>query len=682
MKRLVAAFLVLSAAAAQLARADQKVDDAVAKAQQSIAKGKPEEAEKNILKLLNGGAGPEAYVAAARIQEQVGNIDGALATLSKAPAGPDTLAAQSALALRHGSSKDALAKAQAAVQAGGTPSSLAALAKAQARSGDTANALASADKAVAAGNTGDANDARGAALLASGKAADAVAAYRKAVELDATNNTAKLGLAEALVADNKAAEAVTVAKGVADTDPRNGEAFAVWGKAILAQNPKNAATWAEAIGQAQQGAFLHAKNAKVYYIVGQIFEAQPNRAQALANYKKALEVDPTFTPAATAAGKLEFAQLMGDPKKALEPVKKMAAEQPQNGEIQLTAGKVVMLNGDMAGAMPYLEKATQLLPNSAEAWALLGTVYSSVPGKGELSMGAYEKAVQFDPTNADYVESYALLLGLSKQAPKGIELLKKVVAQPGYKSADGWMNLGWLYRNSEPKQPAEAIAAYNKAIALDPKNVQPYLGIAWSHMYNKESDPAIAAFQKAIQLEPKVEGEGQDGIAWAQYFKKDMEGAKATLAKAEAAGRPDQRLKDTIGKYEEAVRLNDEAAKKAVENVQAQDESPCGAAISAASGGAAAQMRAAGVLPKCGAAGASALVYIVRGRNPGPIGAACNALGAMGASAGKNAVDTVKWFSTQQAAPLPMDAPRADMERELAMEDARRSCATALRKMS
>lgn len=673
MKKVLAAFVVIAFASVNEGRADQKVDEAVAKAQQSIAKGKPEEAEKNILKLINGGALPEAYVAAARIQEQVGNVDGAAATLAKGPAGnPDILAAQAMLTLRSGSSKTAVAKAEEAVKAGSTPATLAALAQAQARLGDP-NALATADKAVAAGATSGANEARGAALLSAGKAADAVAAYRKAVEMDANNSSAKLGLAEALVGDNKAAEAVTIAKSVAEADARNGEAYAVWGKAILAQNPKDPKMWTEAIGQAQQGAFLHAKNAKVFYIVGQIFEAQPNRAQAIANYKKALEVDPSFAPASTAVGKLEFAQLMSDPKKALEPVKKMAADQPTNGEAQLTAGKVVMLNGDLVAAMPYLEKATQLLPNNAEAWALLGTTYSSAPGKGEQSLGAYEKAVRLDPKNADYVESYALLLGLGKQADKGIAALKPIVEAPGYKSADGWMNLGWLYRNSEPRKATEAIAAYDKAIAIDPKNVQPYLGVGWSHIYNRASDQAIAAFQKAISLEPAVLGEGQDGIAWAQYFKKDMAAAKAALAKAEAAGRLDQRLKDSITKYEAAVLQGEEAARRQQEQETgpAADTSPCAVAM---------QRQSAPQLANCGAQGAQMLVYMLSRPNPMTKSAACNALGQMGASAGKAAVDAVRYWANQQAPP-GMDQDRKAMELELAMEDARRSCAAALRKM-
>ncbi len=683
MKKFFAAFVIVAVASATPARADQKVEEALAKAEQSIKKGKPEEAEKNILKLLSGSATPEAYIAAAWIQERVGSIDGALATFAKAPAGnPDVLAAQASFALRSGSSKDALAKAQEAVKLAATPTTLAALASAQARMGDP-KALESADKAVAAGATSAAaHEARGTALLAAGKGGDAVAAFRKALEIDPNRASARLGVAEALIASNKAAEAVAEAKPIAEADPRNGYAYAVWGKAILAQNPKDQKVWGEAIGQAQQGAFLSPKSARVLYAVGQIFEAQPNRSQALANYKKALEADPGFAPAQAAVSKLELASVMADPGKGAAVAKKAAEAAPNDGNAQLVYGKVLLLKQDFPTATPVLEKATALLAKNAEAWALLGTAYN-FQGKRNEALGAYEKAVQIEPNNNDYVESYALLLGLAKQASRGISVLKPIVEAPGYNSADGWINLGWLYRNSEPKRATESIHAYGKAIQLDPKNPQPYLGVGWAHIYNRASDHAIAAFQKALAVDPKVDGEAYDGIAWAQYFKKDMNAAKGALARAEAAQRPDQRLKDSIRKYEDAVRLGEEAARRALAEEKGPAEethsSPCALAMSAASGGSAAQRRAAPTLAQCGAQGAQMLTWMLRNGDPGVKSAACSALGSMG-GAGRSAVPTLQWFVAQEGAP-GMDLDRKAMEREIATDEARRACRAALARL-
>lgn len=685
MKKVIASFIVFALPFAATARA-QKIEEVLAKAEQNIQKGKPEEAVKSLQKYASSNPTPEAFVALARIQERLGLFDDAAASLAKAPAGnADVLAAQASLALSSGSGKDALAKAEEAVKVQATPTALATLARAQARLGD-AKAMETAEKAVQAGaSSGAAHEAKGVALLAAGKGADAAASFRKALELEAGRSSARLGLAEALVADGKAAEAVVEAKKVADAEAKNGDAFAIWGKAILAQGPKDpkdpayTKAWNEAIGQAQQGAFLNPKSALVLLIVGQIFEAQPNTEQALANYKKALALDPSYAPAAAAVRKMEARKLaMMDPAKAAELAKKTAEAEPTNGGAQLQYGTILLRAQDFAGAAAVLERATSLLPNNAEGWALLGTAYNFQNKRADALRG-FEKAVQLDSKNADYVESYALLLGLAKQADKGIAVLKPIVEAPSYKSADGWINLGWLYRNAEPKKATESIQAYTKAIQIDPKNVQPYLGIGWAHIYNKASNDAIAAFQKGLAIEPKVEGEAQDGIAWAQYFNKDMTAAKASLAKAEAAGRLDTRLKDSIQRYEAAVAKNAEDAKRFLEQEKGPDNEPqdaCSSALSAASGGAAAQRRAAPQLAGCGANGAQMLTWMVRNSEPDVKAAACSSLGRMGA-AGKSAVPTLQWFVSQDGAPA-MDSDRKAMEREIAFQSAQKACGAAL----
>ena len=72
---------------------------------------------------------------------------------------------------------------------------------------------------------------------------------------------------------------------------------------------------------------------------------------------------------------------------------------------------------------------------------------------------------------------------------------------PGYKDAVGWVNLGWIYRNLN--KAAESIAAYQKALQLDPKQEQAALGLGWAYQYTKEYDKAIAAYEQAMKIDPK-----------------------------------------------------------------------------------------------------------------------------------------------------------------------------------
>ncbi len=81
------AWLVLVAAgsfAASVAQADVKTDQAIAKAEEQFAKGKPDDAIKSLVKLAGSTHSVEAYLALARLQEMNGNADQSAESIAKA----------------------------------------------------------------------------------------------------------------------------------------------------------------------------------------------------------------------------------------------------------------------------------------------------------------------------------------------------------------------------------------------------------------------------------------------------------------------------------------------------------------------------------------------------------------------------------------------------------------------
>jgi tetratricopeptide (TPR) repeat protein len=543
--------------AAPSATADQKLDQAVAKAEEQIQKGKPEEALKGMQKFADGASTAEAFLALARIQEKVGNVEEAAAAVNRAVSSAladpavkaEALAAAANMELLRGSSKEALAKAEEAVKLKATPATLAVLARAEARAKEGVSALATADKAVAAGaSSGAAQEARGDALLALGKYDDAAAAYRKAVELDPKSHRPRVGLSRALALGGKAAEAVAEARKATELDAKSGDAFAALGFALVAQDPQ--ANWNDAIAQAQQGVFLNPRSAYANIVVGRIFDLAGNVDQAIASYRKALDADPANGTARVAL--INNQARKGDNEGALAEAQKLVAENPNNAEGQMLVARALLRKNDYAGAAAALEKAAQLAPGVAEAHALLGTAYQFTRRTDE-ALAAYRRAVELAPANLDYRTTYGLLLGLAGKEEEGAAELKKVVANPAYKSEDAWINLGWVYRNMTPPRIDDSVAAYKKALEIDPKNVQSALGMGWAHSYGKSWDNSIAAFQQAIKLDPKVAGEAYHGMAWAYFFKKDMAKAKEMAGKAKAEGREDSRLATSIERMEKAL---------------------------------------------------------------------------------------------------------------------------------
>jgi superkiller protein 3 len=695
MRKVAASVVALGLLAAPVL-ADRKLDEAVAKAEEQLQKGKPEDALKTLTKLTEQNPSGEAFLALARLQERLGNLDDAAATLTRAkdasPAGParaEVLAAWAGMDLLRGTGKDALAHATEAVEqvkASPTPSALAALARAQARNQDAASALQTADKAVAASPTSAlAHEARGEALLGLGRAEEAAAAFRKALELDPRLTLARTRLASALVAQGKKTEAVAEARKATEADPKAGEAFAVLGTAILAENPKN---WADAIAQAQQGAFLNPRSPLVQVAVGKIFEGNGNLDQAVNAYKKALETDPGYGPARLALVQAQIAK--GDKEGAYAEAQRLATDMPGSGEAQLELGRILLRKGEYAAAIPPLERAVNLTPGTAEAHALLGRAYQ-FSHRSEDAAVAYKKAVELDPKNLDYRTTYGLVLGITGQHEAGIAELRKVIATPGYKDSAAYVNLGWIYRNMN--KAVESIAAYKKALEIDPKGEQAgqaALGLGWAYSYTKAWDESIAAFNRAIQIDPKTTtGEAYNGIAWCYFFKKDMAQAQAYLEKAQAAGRNASTLKQNIERVKKAIASGHAVTEEQLAQAHAEQERERERAVKleAASEGirarsSATRIRSLQLLVTLGGAEAvPSLVWLLETDKDYAVReAAANALGSLGPAA-RNAIPNLKRCRDAPNLEAPIIANKEEMDAVMKQGDLKRACRDALPKI-
>src|SRR5262245_51346562 len=107
---------------ASSALADQKPEEVLATAEKRFQDGKSDDALKMLQKCAAQSA--ECRLALGRVQERLGNLDEAAATMAKAveqaatapaPVKAQAYAALASLDLRHGSSRDAVAHAEEAV---------------------------------------------------------------------------------------------------------------------------------------------------------------------------------------------------------------------------------------------------------------------------------------------------------------------------------------------------------------------------------------------------------------------------------------------------------------------------------------------------------------------------------------------------------------------------------------
>ncbi len=529
--RLVATCVVVALGAAAPALADKKLDEAIRKAELQLAKGKDAEAVKILSKEASRlPRDPEPQLALAALQQRLGRLDEAGAALAKAgelaAAAPAPLrgrvrASQSAFALRTGKAADALGFARQAVEASPAPESFAALARAEARLG-LPTARATADRAVKdAASSAAVQLAHGDALIAARLGADAEAAYRRALQADPRSVSAAAGIAFALAAQHEAGAALEAARAAVALDPRSAEAQASLSAAELARDPKDAKS--EAVAAAYQAVSLEPKSALAKLALGRALESGGQLDQAAAAYLEAAELDASW-PAPRIAGlgtKLRKDDVQG----ALAGLRALPAEAAATGEAQLLLGRILSRQQDWTGALAALDLAAAALPGLADAHASRAT---AAYANGELKLAADEavRAAELDPENAEYRELQARYLGYDGRLAAALAVMHETMARPEGQTAEAYLALGGVYREFRPPKVAEAVAAYEKALALDPKSTRAALGVPLSYRAARQWSKAISAYERVAQAFPRLDGEASLGTAWCYLAQGDEARAK------------------------------------------------------------------------------------------------------------------------------------------------------------
>jgi tetratricopeptide (TPR) repeat protein len=538
--RLFSALLALSLAALPAA-ADKRLDDAVAKAEAQLAKGKDAEAIRILEKEVSRAKrDPEPPLALARMLIRLGRLDEAGAALGtageRAGGAPAAVrarvrASQSTFALRAGTAGEALAFAREAVQASAGPESLAALARAQARLGLAAARETAEQALLAAPDSAAAQVARGDALLAARLDAEAEAAYQRAVRLDPRSATAGASLARALSARGQAAPALQAARAAVEADPHAAEAQAALGLAALAQDPDDRN--GEAVAAVQQASFLEPKNPLVKLAVGRVFERRGQLDRAATAYSQAADLDPSWPAPRLAA--LEIRRRQGDADGALAGLRALPEELRATGEAELLLGRLLAQREEWAGALRAFDLAVASLPGLAEAQALLG---DAAFNSGELRVAAeaYGRAVERDPGNLAYRSSHAQYLSDDGRRDEALSVLVELTGRPEGQTPEAFMTLGGIYRSFKPPRVPEAVAAYEKALKLDPKNGQAALGVARSYRAGRQWARAITAYERVSTAFPRLDREGLLGTAWCYILSGDDTRARFYTGLAARAG--------------------------------------------------------------------------------------------------------------------------------------------------
>jgi len=158
----------------------------------------------------------------------------------------------------------------------------------------------------------------------------------------------------------------------------------------------------EAAGHLQEAINIHPTYKNAYLLLGNCYNYLKQYDQAIANYRKALELDPGYEEAFTnlkvtlqQAGRF-YGEEQGDLARAIQYLEQAYQMDANDYETVRLLGVAYGVGGNVQRAIEYFTKGVELAPNNAGAWYDLGSAYynAQMPEQGNAYI---QKALELNP---------------------------------------------------------------------------------------------------------------------------------------------------------------------------------------------------------------------------------------------------------------------------------------------
>ena len=228
----------------------------------------------------------------------------------------------------------------------------------------------------------------------------------------------------------------------------------------------------------------------------------------------------------------EILLLQGYTDLAIETLNRLIDVDPANSALRVRLAQMYNLNGDPQRALKLLAMVTKTDPNYAIGWENTARVAIGIKdfetakmaihnldaldgqhmtatflegqilangGKYEDARASYVKIIDADPSSS-LAEHALYAMATAQQTPQELEKTTQYIAS--LKTDNAYVNtiLGECYLQLGKTDPAAA--SFDKAIANNPTNQDPYLHRAMIYMNAKKTDDAFAVLKKAVATVP------------------------------------------------------------------------------------------------------------------------------------------------------------------------------------
>ncbi len=311
--------------------------------------------------------------------------------------------------------------------------------------------------------------------------------------------------------------------------------------------------------------YYHYGMAHMYEEMMAMYGRSEYASKAIEEYRKAIDADPSseYLNAALA----ELYSRTGRIRDAVLEAQEILQRDPNNLEAHKLLGRIYLRSlGDSQGgtqsrevlklAMEQYEALVRIEPKSSDNHMLLGGLY--ILNKDLLKAeGEFKATLALDPGSEEAVTQLARLYGEEGDSKKALETLNSV-PEAG-RSSKVYAALGAIYE--QQKDYKNAVAAYQKALAIDKDNLDAMRGLAQNLANDNQMEAALTAYKTVQAADPQ---DWQAAVEVARIYRHmgKFDLALEDLKKAEtlAPEQPEVAYEEAIvledqGKFDEAATL-------------------------------------------------------------------------------------------------------------------------------
>ena len=233
-----------------------------------------------------------------------------------------------------------------------------------------------------------------------------------------------------------------------------------------------------------------------YLALGDLYYQQENNAEAVATYRRAIELDAALEWHFFDLGKTAFDAEQFE--LAIEPLNKFLLIYTEHVEATYLLGRSYEVSTDVDNALRLYARTVELSPNHEDALLRSARLYRA-QGDSQNALARLIKLIEIDPEN---VEAHYLsgLSHLELVQPEGAlaAFLETTCLEPDH--VDGHYRVALLYEQKGDFD--NAIDRYETTLELDRSKADPFLRVGAIYLQRGDRDNVVRVYEPGLEIEP------------------------------------------------------------------------------------------------------------------------------------------------------------------------------------